>query len=211
MIRRLCPIAAVFLTTSGYAAPRRPVPVPRVPIIVCFGDSITAGYGVAPGRAYPDDLQTLLDQRGYRYKVVNAGISGNTSKDGVDRLQDVVSLHPAVVIVEFGGNDGLRGLPITDTRRNLDTIVSTLLRSGSKVLLAGITLPPNYGADYIHAFDQTYHLIAEKYRVPLLPELYAHIYTVPNAIQDDGIHPTAKGAELLAANFLPLLLPLLHK
>ncbi|HVT96719.1 MAG TPA: GDSL-type esterase/lipase family protein, partial [Acidobacteriaceae bacterium] len=118
-------------------------------MIDCFGDSITAGYGLTPGHAWPDDLQSLLDQRGYHYKVVNSGVSGNTSKDGVDRLKDVLRLHPAIVIVEFGGNDGLRGLPIADTRRNLDTIVSTLVRSGSKVILAGITLPPNYGSDYI--------------------------------------------------------------
>ena len=180
-------------------------------MIDCFGDSITAGYGVDRGRAWPDDLQSALDQRGYHYKVVNSGISGNTSKDGVERLKDVVGLHPAIVIVEFGGNDGLRGLPIADTRRNLDTIVSTLLHSGSKVILAGITLPPNYGSDYIKPFDETYRLIAAKYHVPLLPMLYANVYTVPGAIQQDGIHPTAKGAQLLADNFLPLLLPLLHK
>lgn len=180
-------------------------------MVDCFGDSITAGYGVEPGHSYPDDLQAALDARGYHYRVVNSGISGNTSKDGVDRLKDVLRLHPAVVIVEFGGNDGLRGVPIDETRRNLGVIVSTLLQSGSKVLLAGITLPPNYGADYIHQFDETYRLIAAKYHVPLLPELYAHVYTVPGAIQDDGVHPTAKGAALLTNNFLPLLLPMLHK
>ena len=203
---RLTLMAAFLLSLSTYAAPSRPVPV-----IVCFGDSITAGYGVAPGQAFPDDLQADLDRRGYHYKIVNAGVSGNTTKDGVDRLRDVLRLHPAIVIVEFGGNDGLRGIPIADTRRNLSTIVSTLLQAGSKVILAGITLPPNYGADYIEQFDETYRLVAARFRVPLLPELYAHVYAVPGAIQDDGIHPTAKGAQLVADNFLTLLLPLLHK
>ncbi len=206
MSSRVALIAALLLPLNSYAAAHHPVPV-----IVCFGDSITAGYGVEPGRSYPDDLQTDLDNRGYHYKVVNLGISGNTTKDGVDRLPEVLRLHPAVVIVEFGGNDGLRGLPIADTRRNLDTIVSTLLRAGSKVVLAGITLPPNYGADYIQQFNESFRLTADKYHVSLLPELYSHVYTVPNAIQDDGIHPTAKGAQLVADNFLPLLLPLLHK
>jgi len=208
-------IAALVLLLPSilYAQPQRSVPRAShpPPIIDCFGDSITAGYGVAPGRTYPDDLQRDLDARGYRYHIVNSGISGNTTKDGVDRLQEVIRLHPAIVIVEFGGNDGLRGIPITDTRRNLDIIVSTLLRAGSKVILAGITLPPNYGPDYIHQFDETYRLAAAKYRVPLLPMLYANIYTVPAAIQEDGIHPTAQGDVLLAENFLPFLLPLLHK
>ncbi|HUB17186.1 MAG TPA: arylesterase [Acidobacteriaceae bacterium] len=197
---------ALLLPLITYAAPAH-----SVPVIDCFGDSITAGYGVDPGRAWPDDLQAGLDRRGYHYRVVNSGVSGNTSKDGVDRLKDVVQLHPAVVIVEFGGNDGLRGIPIADTRRNLATIVSTLVRSGSKVVLAGITLPPNYGPDYIRSFDQTYRILAARYHVPLLPMLYAGVYTVPGAIQDDGIHPTAKGAQLVADNFLPLLLPLLRR
>ncbi|MFZ0632940.1 MAG: arylesterase [Acidobacteriaceae bacterium] len=213
MLRRLATLTtALILSLSLYAAQHRPVPAPRPePLVDCFGDSITAGHGIDPAHAYPADLQSLLDARGYHYKVVNSGISGNTSKDGVDRLKDVIRLHPAVTIVEFGGNDGLRGIPIDLTRRNLDTIVAALLHSGSKVLLAGITLPPNYGADYIRQFDETYRLIAAKYSVPLLPELYAGIYTVPDAIQDDGIHPTAKGAQLLAEHFLPLLLPMLHK
>lgn len=209
--RRLILAAILFAPLITYAASSHSVPVPRTPVIVCFGDSITAGYGIAPGQAWPDDLQADLDQRGFRYKVVNAGVSGNTSKDGVNRLKDVLSLHPAIVIVEFGGNDGLRGLPIADTRRNLDTIVSTLVHSGSKVILAGITLPPNYGSDYIKPFDETYRLIASRYHVPLLPMLYANVYTVTGAIQQDGVHPTAKGAQLLTENFLPLLLPLLHK
>ena len=211
MSRRRLILAILFASLLTYAAPSHSVPVPRVSVIDCFGDSITAGYRLEPGNAWPDALQAELDHRGYHYKVVNSGISGNTSKDGVDRLNEILHLHPAIVIVEFGGNDGLRGLPIADTRRNLDAIVATLLHSGSKVILAGITLPPNYGSDYIKPFDETYRLIAAKYHVPLLPMLYANVYTVPGAIQQDGIHPTAKGAQLLADNFLPLLLPLLHK
>jgi acyl-CoA thioesterase-1 len=212
-MRRLATLTTAFvLSLSLYAAQPHPVPASRPePIVDCFGDSITAGHGIDPAHAYPADLQSLLDARGYHYKLVNSGISGNTSKDGVDRLKDVLRLQSSVSLVEFGGNDGLRGIPIDATRRNLDTIVATLLHSGSKVLLAGITLPPNYGADYIHQFDETYRLIAAKYHVPLLPELYTGIYTVPGAIQDDGVHPTAKGAELLAEHFLPLLLPMLHK
>lgn len=191
--------------------PALAAPGGKLPKIACFGDSITAGYGVAPGQSYPDYLQAGLDARGYHYQVINQGISGNTTKDAVERVSDVLQLHPTVVIVELGGNDGLRGLPISATRANLDTIVSALQQAGIKVLLAGITLPPNYGADYIHQFNAVFQEVAAKHRVVLLPMLYAHVYNVPNAIQEDGIHPTAKGAELVAGNILPLLLPMLHK
>jgi acyl-CoA thioesterase I len=209
-------IAALLLlpACSTYAAAPAPVPAPRrepAPVIDCFGDSITAGYGVDPGKSYPDDLQTDLDNRGYRYRVVNSGIAGNTTKDGVNRLKDVLALHPVIVIVEFGGNDGLRGIPIADTRSNLSAIVSTLVHAGSKVILAGITLPPNYGADYIQQFNATFQTVATEAHVPVIPNIYLHVYTVPNAIQDDGIHPTARGAQLVADEFMPLLRPLLQK
>lgn len=202
---------ALFLLSLAYAAPTYAPPRRPVPVIVCFGDSITAGYGVTPGKAYPDDLQSALDAHSYHYRVVNAGISGNTTKDGVDRLPSVLRLHPAVVLVEFGGNDGLRGIPITDTRRNLDIIVSTLLRAGSKVVLLGITLPPNYGPDYIQQFNATFPLIAGRYHIPVIPNIYKDVYEVPDAIQPDGVHPTAEGAQMLAHNFLPILEPLLRK
>jgi acyl-CoA thioesterase I len=181
------------------------------PIIVCFGDSLTAGYGAAPGHSYPDYLQQLLDSRGYHYRVLNMGISGNTTKDGVDRVRNVIAAHPSVVVVEFGGNDGLRGLPITATRANLDTIISTLQRADIKIALAGITLPPDYGQDYIQAINQTYVLAAKKFNAPLLPFILAHVYTVPGAMQEDGIHGTAKGNELIAENVFGLLKLLLKK
>jgi acyl-CoA thioesterase-1 len=172
---------------------------------------LTAGPGVDPGQSYPDYLQTLLDQRHIRYRVDNQGVSGNTTKDGVQRLPEVLALHPAVAVVEFGGNDGLRGLPIADTRANLDRIVATLRRSGIRVALAGITLPPDYGPDYIQQFNQTYTLLAKKYRVPMLPFLLKDVYGVPGMMQSDRTHATARGNQVVARNVLALVLPLLKK
>ena len=181
------------------------------PVIVCFGDSITAGYGAEAGHAYPDYLQQLLDSRGFHYHVANKGISGDTTKDGVGRLKDVLAAHPDIVVVEFGGNDGLRGLPITATRVNLDQIVSALQSAGVKVALAGITLPPDYGPDYIKDFNDTFTFAAKKFKVPLLPFLYVHVYNIPGTIQPDGIHATAKGNQLVAENIFGLLRPMLKK
>jgi len=192
------------------AAPKA-APADRRPLLVCFGDSLTAGAGTGPGESYPDYLQSALDQRHIHYRVDNQGISGNTTKDGLQRLPGILALHPAVVLVEFGGNDGLRGLPIADTRANLDLIVATLQRSGARVALAGITLPPDYGPDYIRQFNQTYTLLAKKYRVPMLPFLLQNVYGVPRMMQRDRTHATAAGNRIVARNLLPLLLPLLKK
>ena len=181
------------------------------PVIVCFGDSLTAGYGADPGHSYPDYLQQKLDSRGYHYRVINKGVSGDTTKDGVARLQDVLAAHPSIVVVAFGGNDGLRGLPITATRSNLDHILTTLQAAGVKVALAGITLPPDYGEDYIRDFNETFSLAAKKHHLPLLPMLFVHVYDIPGAIQQDGMHATAKGNELVSENIFQLLKPLLKK
>jgi acyl-CoA thioesterase I len=181
------------------------------PVLVCFGDSITAGYGVQPGRAYPDFLEQTLDRHGYRYRVVNQGTSGATTKDAVASLPVILQLHPDIVIVEFGGNDGLRGLPIEQTRRNLDTVISTMENAHIKVLVAGITLPPNYGSDYIRAFDAVFRDVAAEHKTALVPMLYKDLVHVPGTIQEDGIHPTAKGAEIIANTLYPALKPLLKK
>jgi acyl-CoA thioesterase I len=180
------------------------------PVIVAFGDSLTAGYGTDAGNSYPDFLEKDLNGEGFHYHVVNAGISGNTTKDGLDRLDDVLALRPVLAIVAFGGNDGLRGLPIASTRRNLDQIVATLRRAGIKVVLGGITLPPNYGPDYIRQFNETYAMLARQYHVPLLPFLLKDVYGVPGGMQADGIHATAHGNQQVARNLLPLITPLLH-
>jgi acyl-CoA thioesterase I len=191
-----------------------PAPLPAAakdtrPILVCFGDSLTAGFGADPGQSYPDFLQSDLDARGLSYHVVNEGISGNTTKDGVDRLDHVLRLKPALVVVEFGGNDGLRGLPIEQSRANLDTILKTLAASGTRVVLAGITLPPNYGPDYIHQFNATYALLAKKYDVPMLPFLLQGVFGVPGMMQADQTHATGAGNQIVAQNVLTLITPLL--
>jgi acyl-CoA thioesterase I len=197
---------------SPAAMPKPTVEAPDDrPSIVAFGDSLTAGYGTDAGNSYPDFLERDLEAKGFHYHVVNAGISGNTTKDGVERLNDVLALKPAVVIVAFGGNDGLRGLPIESTRKNLDQIISTLQRAGTRVVLGGITLPPNYGADYIRQFNETYSLLARQYHVPLLPFLLQGVYGAAGSMQADGIHATAQGNQQVARNLLPLITPLLHK
>ncbi len=203
-------------TTTASAQPSSPQPqTPPVddhrPRIVCFGDSLTAGFGTDPGQSYPDYLQADLDAKGYHYRVVNEGISGNTTKDGVDRTGAVIGMHPALVVVEFGGNDGLRGLPIAESRANLDKIVSTLKASGTKVVLAGITLPPNYGPDYIRQFNDTYILLATKYSVPLLPFLLKGVFGTDGMMQADNTHATSEGNKIVAQNVLPLVAPLLKR
>jgi acyl-CoA thioesterase-1 len=203
-VKRLLPLLLFVLATLLHAQK-------SAPVIACFGDSLTAGHGVADGHTYPDVLQTVLDSHGYHYRVLNFGVSGDTTKDGVNRLQNVLAAHPAIVVVEFGGNDVLRGLPITATRANLDRIITTLQHAGIKVALAGITLPPNYGSDYVQAINQTYVIAAKKFNVPLLPFILDHVYDVPDAMQSDGIHPTAKGAALVAQNIFTLLKPMLKK
>ena len=181
------------------------------PVIIAFGDSLTAGYGAEFGKSYPDYLQADLDAKGYHYRVVNQGVSGNTTKDGVERLDSIVTMKPAIVVVEFGGNDGLRGLPIEDSRSNLDKIIAALKASGAKVVLAGITLPPDYGPDYINQFNDTYSLLAKKYKVPMLPFLLKGVFGVDGMMQRDNTHATAEGNKIVASNVFPLLQPLLKK
>jgi acyl-CoA thioesterase I len=204
-VRRRLIVSLVLLLAAN------PILAAGPPVLVCYGDSITAGYGLKYGQAYPSFLEQELDRHGYRYKVVNQGTSGATTKDAVAGLHSMMQLHPEIVVVEFGGNDGLRGLPLDQTRRNLDTVITTLEDARIKVLLAGITLPPNYGADYIHAFEQVFRDLAALHHIAFVPMLYKDLVHVPDTIQEDGIHPTAKGSEIIAGTLFPALKPLLNK
>jgi acyl-CoA thioesterase-1 len=179
------------------------------PIIAAFGDSLSAGFGVEPGKSFPDDVQRLLDATGYRYRVVNLGVSGDTTTDGLERLPAVLAIHPAIVILEFGGNDGLRGLPVTSTQKNLAAMVEALQKAGSSVLLAGMTLPRNYGPEYIHSFDQVYIDLSRQYKLARIPFLLEGVGGHPSLMQADEIHPTAEGAAIVAKNVMKYLQPLL--
>lgn len=185
--------------------------VDRRPVIVCFGDSLTAGYGTEPGQSYPDDLQPLLQAKGFPYRVVNAGVSGNTTKDGLERVASVLARQPQIVVLEFGGNDGLRGLPVEQTEANLASMVQQLQRGGATVVLAGMTLPPDYGPGYVAKFTAMYPALAKRYKVRLLPFLLQGVYGVAGSMQEDGIHATAQGNKQVAANVEALIEPLLKR
>jgi acyl-CoA thioesterase-1 len=197
----------ILLAAPASTAQARPA---GHPLLVCFGDSITAGYGLQAGQSFPAALQRDLDRRGYHYRVSNQGASGATTKDAVASLPLILGMQPAVVIVEFGGNDGLRGLPLDQTERNFDAVLTALEGAHIKILLAGITLPPNYGPDYIRQFDQIFRTLARKHRVAFVPMIYKNLIGAPGTIQPDGIHPTAKGSEIIARTLLPVLTPLLR-
>ena len=180
------------------------------PVIAAFGDSLTAGYGANPGQSYPDNLQRDLDKLGYSYHVLNLGISGETTSDALTRVAAVIAQKPRIVILEFGGNDGLRGIPIASSRANLDQIITRFQAAHIRILLAGITLPPNYGQDYIKPFQAMYHDLAIKYHVPLIPFLLEGVFE-HGLFQQDGIHPTAPGYAMVAQTVLRYLKPLLGK
>jgi len=182
------------------------------PAVVAFGDSLSAGYGAEAGKSYPDYLQKLLDQNKFRYRVINAGVSGDTTTDGVERMRDVLNAHPAVVILEFGGNDGLRGQPLTGTKANLEQMIVSLQKAGSTVVLAGMTLPRNYGAEYIHSFERIYLDLAKQYKLVLIPFLLQGVAASgAGLMQQDSIHPTAAGNEKVAATVYRYLAPVLKK
>jgi acyl-CoA thioesterase-1 len=179
------------------------------PVIVAFGDSLSAGYGAEPGKSFPDFLQRDLDAEKLKWRVVNAGVSGNTTTDGLDRINEVLAYKPRIVIVEFGGNDGLRGLPLETTQTNLEQMIQRLEAAGSKVLVAGMTLPPNYGGDYVTRFGQIYINLAKKYNLPRIPFLLSDVALRPGLMQQDGIHPTAQGNEIVAMTVMRYLKPML--
>jgi acyl-CoA thioesterase I len=202
---------ATPIVEKAPAAPvATPIPDDKRPVIVTYGDSISAGFGVEPGKSFPDDLQRLLDKAGLKYRVLNLGVSGDTTTDGVERLPSVVVSHPEIVIVEFGGNDGLRGQPVSSSRANLAAIIEGLQKTGAKVVLAGMTLPRNYGPEYIASFDRMFPELAKLYDITLIPFILDGVGGNPALTQPDGIHPTAEGAQIVAENVMKYLKPLLQ-
>lgn len=210
------PPAAAQPAPASPAQGSRTAAIEGRPIIVAFGDSLSEGTGVGYGESFPDVLQQKLDAGGYKYRVVNMGIGGDTTTGGLARVQTVTALKPEIVLLELGGNDGLRGVPVAATRANLEQIIQALQAAGvSRIVLAGMSLPPNYGAGYIKAFENIYRDLAAKYKLTLIPFLFEDIAKVltsqPGLMQRDGIHPSAAGHKIMAETVFRYMRPVLRK
>jgi acyl-CoA thioesterase I len=185
----------------------------ETPVILVFGDSISAGYGLARvEQGWVALLQTRLKDQEYGYQVVNASVSSETTAGGLARLPRALMLHqPEIVILELGGNDGLRALPIAQMRANLVRMVDLASAAGAKVVLLGMRMPPNYGPEYTEQFRLCYSDLARDKKLPLVPFLLNDIALVPDLMQADGIHPNELGQPKLLANVWPSLKPLLRR
>lgn len=192
-------------------APEDPTVPPARPRIVAFGDSLTAGLGLLEQEAYPAIIQQKIDEAGYDFDVVNAGLSGDTSAGGVRRLGWALDGDVRVLLVAFGGNDGLRGLPVTQMKENLTTIIDEARERGVVVVLIGMEAPPNFGQEYATAFRQAFRDVALAERVLFIPFLLQDVAGRPELNQPDGIHPNAAGARVMAETVWAVLEPLLDQ
>ena len=179
--------------------------------IVVLGDSLTAGYELRAEDAFPVQLQSVLAAQGVTTEIANAGVSGDTSKGGLERLDWSVPADAALVIVELGGNDALRGLDPAETRQNLEELLTKLSARHQKVLLAGMLAPPNMGSEYAKAFNAIYPSLAAKYKVPLYPFILDGVAAQPGVRLSDGMHPNAKGVRIMAEGIAPMVRAALDK
>lgn len=206
----LLSVLFIFLCPAALLADSPSAPDTR-PRIVAFGDSLTAGLGVSADESYPAQLQQRLDSLSYRYRVINAGVSGDTTAGGLRRVPWVLNSKPDLVILELGGNDGLRGLSLEQTKSNLGQIIQRLQRAGVTVILAGMRLPPNYGQEYTMGFEAIYPALAKQYHLPLVPFFLEGVAASATLNQADGIHPTKEGYRIIVEQILKTLSPLLDR
>ena len=179
------------------------------PRIVALGNSLTAGLGVPPNESYPTRLQRRLNQAGYNYQVINAGVSGDTTAGALRRLDWLLKSQPHIMIIELGANDGLRGQPVKNIYENLRRIIQGLQQAGVTVLLTGMKIPPNYGAEYTSQFSNIYAQLAEEFHVAFMPFFLEGVAAHRALNQADGIHPTGEGYRIIMDNLFEILEPLL--
>ena len=180
------------------------------PVILVLGDSLSAGYGIPVEKGWVSLLQRRLVERGFPYRVVNASISGDTTSGGLSRLPAALELHrPAIVVLELGANDGLRGQPPMAMSRNLSRMIERSQQAGARVLLAEMRIPPNYGPSYTQKFQATFGQLAKHYDIPLIPFLLDGVAGNPALIQDDGLHPRAEAQPRILDNVWAVLEPAL--
>ena len=179
--------------------------------ILFFGDSLTAGYGLEVSQAFPALIQQKIDALGLDYTVINAGLSGETTASGKNRLEWVLEDDIDIVIIELGANDGLRGVPLTETESNLQSMVDTVQNTlpDAKIILAGMKIPPNMGPDYTSKFESIFPELAASENITLIPFLLENVAGIPELNQGDGIHPTVEGQKLVANNVWDVLKPIL--
>ncbi len=177
------------------------------PTVLVFGDSLSAGYGIDVDQSWTTLLQTRLERQGYEHRVINASISGETTEGGAARIERALgNFNPALIILELGGNDGLRGFPASRMKGNLDKIISSSKTSGAAVVLLGIRIPPNYGRRYTEAFENVYRELASEYEVPWIEFFMDDVVLNEDLMQDDGIHPNAAAQPILLDNVWPIIL-----
>jgi acyl-CoA thioesterase-1 len=180
------------------------------PAIIVLGDSLSAAYGMEMSQSWPSLLQERLTENGYAYRVFNSSITGDTTQGGLARLPRLLEKHePGIVILELGGNDGLRGLPIEVTEQNLSSMIEQSQSAGATVILAEMRIPPNYGRTYTEKFNSMFTVLTEQYGITLLPFLLQEIALKPGLMQVDGIHPTAAAQPLILEQVWAVLQPLL--
>jgi acyl-CoA thioesterase-1 len=199
-------------TGTGPAADTtQTAPAAKTKTVVFFGNSLTAGYGLSPAEAFPALIQARIDSLGLPYTVVNAGVSGETSSGGASRIDWVLRQVPDVFVLELGANDGLRGIPVAETRKNLQAIIDKVKAKNptAKLILAGMQLPPNMGQTYTSGFRDLFPELAKRNDMTLIPFLLEGVGGEAKLNQQDGIHPTAEGARIVAQNVWQVLQPLL--
>lgn len=201
---RPAPAPAAALAPRDQTGDQPRNPTGEEPLVVFLGDSLTAGLGLEKDAAYPARVESALETEGLPVRVLNAGVSGDTTAGGLARLDWILKQQPDVLVVGLGGNDGLRGLPLEQTEKNLKEILSRGRQSGAQVLLLGMQIPPNYG-EYADRFAEMYPRVARDAEVPLVPFLLEGVGGVAELNQGDGIHPTAEGQEVMAKTVLPYL------
>jgi acyl-CoA thioesterase-1 len=196
-------VIALSFARAGWAETDR--------VILILGDSLSAAYGMELDESWPSLLQSRLSEHGYAYRIFNSSIAGDTTEGGLTRLPRLLSdLRPEVVIIELGGNDGLRGLPLEITRKNLQQMIDLSKGNAASVVLTGIQLPPNYGRKYTERFNEMFLSLAEGSSVKFIPFLLDGVALNSNLMSEDGIHPTAQAQTLLLQNVWRVLEPILH-
>lgn len=201
-MRRFLLVFFILFSSAAAAAP---------PVILVLGDSLSAGYGIDVREGWVSLLEQRLSKQGYLHRVVNASVSGDTTAGGLARLPAALARHrPAIVVLELGANDGLRGLSLTQTRSNLEAMIKAVHNHGARVLLVGIHLPPNYGPAYTQKFFAQYGELARQYRTALVPFLLDGVALDRKLMQADGLHPRASAQARLLENVWPHLEPLLR-